>query len=359
MRITFIQSSLWLSGGARVVVEFANRLNARQHEVSVVIPKGAISEELAKEISPAVAILEANYTLTKSIGLLGKMRLTYAMVQAIKPCDVIVSTHTPTTLVSFFAGSILRRGVPVWLYQDYPGMFAERPFEGWLLRNALRWHKAALVVSNHLKEDLSSFSQGTILYVGEGLSHVHYLKPTQRSEIQAASSRRSIFYLGDFRPRKGLVDFLAAARLVAEKVPDIELWVATKEPGEVQTDLPVRFIFRPSQELLAELYATCDLFVSASWYEGFGLPPLEAMACGAPVVMTDSGGVRDFASPENNCLLVPPRKPEQLAQAMQRVLEDGELAARLRLNGPPTAAQFSWENATDRFEQALFTIYGS
>ena len=87
--------------------------------------------------------------------------------------------------------------------------------------------------------------------------------------------------------------------------------------------------------------------------EGFGLPPLEAMACGAPVVLTDSGGVRDYARHEDNCLLVPPRDPQALAAAMLRILTDPVLADCLRRAGPPTTARFTWEAAVDRFEAAL------
>lgn len=358
MRITFVLSSLWLSGGNRVVVEFANRLDARGYKVSIVIPRDTISQDLVRELNPTVTIIEASYPLTKKIGWLGRMRLVVAMVQAVPPCDVIISTHTPTTIVSLITGYIFKRGIPVWLYEDYPQMFANRPFERWLLRVAPNWHKGTLVISNHLKEDLSPFHQSLVQYVGLGLSNTQYFKPVLQSIPKKPGSSLNIFYLGDFRLRKGLADFLSAARVLAEKIPEIRLWIATKEPGEICTDLPVQHFLRPSQEQLATLYATCDLFVSASWYEGFGLPPLEAMACGAPVVMTDSGGVRDYARNGENCMLVPPKQPEQLAAAMLRVLEDPVLSGRLRQNGPPTAAQFGWDAATDRFEQALLTICG-
>jgi glycosyltransferase involved in cell wall biosynthesis len=77
------------------------------------------------------------------------------------------------------------------------------------------------------------------------------------------------------------------------------------------------------------------------------------MACAVPVVLTDSGGVHEYARPGENCLMVPARDPSALADAMLRVLTDTDLAKRLRLNGPPTAAQFTWERAVDRFEVAI------
>ncbi|HMR68482.1 MAG TPA: glycosyltransferase [Anaerolineae bacterium] len=83
------------------------------------------------------------------------------------------------------------------------------------------------------------------------------------------------------------------------------------------------------------------------------------MACGAAVGLTDSGGVRPFARPEENCLMVPPRQPELLAKAIEHVLTDPALADRLRRNGPPTAAQFTWSAAVDRFEQAVLETLAS
>jgi glycosyltransferase involved in cell wall biosynthesis len=127
----------------------------------------------------------------------------------------------------------------------------------------------------------------------------------------------------------------------------------SKQQYEIESVAPLEFLYRPTRAQLAKHYATCDLFVSASWRESFGLPPLEAMACGAPVVLTDSGGVREYARHQENCVMVPPRNPRALAGAMRRVLIDDELSDRLRRNGPPTAARFTWARAVDRFEHAI------
>ena len=75
-----------------------------------------------------------------------------------------------------------------------------------------------------------------------------------------------------------------------------------------------------------------NVFVYASWYEGFGLPPLEAMACGVPVVTTDCGGVLEYAIDGYNSLVTPIRDPTALAQAIQRLLSDRHLAAQLIQN---------------------------
>jgi len=96
----------------------------------------------------------------------------------------------------------------------------------------------------------------------------------------------------------------------------------------------------PDAELVA-LYARAAVVAYPSLYEGFGLPVLEAMACGAPVVTSDGTALRDTAG--DAALLVDPLDTDAIAAALRRVLEDPDLAARLRASGTAHAARFTWE----------------
>jgi glycosyltransferase involved in cell wall biosynthesis len=401
MRISFLLSSLQLSGGVQVIIEYANRLSARGHEVTLVAPgrsvvrcpsewvrssqvqhtgeqvhrtrrtskwvhdqngmRGTSSQAMLDQVAPGVTVRTSRLGhqvqgLPTTLNLAQMARLTWSMARTVPRSDVVIATHTPTTAVSLLACHLMRRGQPAWFFMDYQEMFAGRPYELWLMRHARHWHKLALVLSCDSKRELGA--DGAAL-VGLGLSHPELLRPQPmrdgRPETahRASAGTQSVLYLGDARPRKGLADFIRGAELVSERIDRIELWVASKEDVEIESTVPFKRLHRPTREELAELYATCDLFVSASWREGFGLPPLEAMACGAPVVLTDSGGVREYARHGENCLMVPPRDPPALAEAMIRVLTDPALAERLRRNGPPTAARFTWAGAVDRFEEAL------
>ncbi len=357
MKITFLQSSLWMSGGARAHIEFGARLSARGHDTAIVIPRGAVDPEMAAAVRDGLRIIEAGYPLHKPAvqrtTFYDRARIALAMAAAVPPSDVLVATHTPTTLVSLLAGRLLGRGAPAWFYMDYPGMFAGRRIEGWLLRRALRWHRGAMVISRHSAEELLQFTPGDVRFVGLGLNEAEAFAAALAARGPLRRENPQVMYLGDFRPRKGLADFLAAAETVHAARPDAQFVLVLKEEGEPETRVPHRVVRRPDAETLARTYAESDLFVSASWHEGFGLPPLEAMACGTPVVLTDSGGVRDFARDGENGLVVPPELPDQLAEAMLRALNDHALAARLAAAGPPTAAEFTWEKAVDRLEAAL------
>lgn len=359
MRITFVLSSLTLSGGVRVIIEYANRLVRRGHHICLVSPFDDFNDtDIRSEIDPRILVRQSRYPYkhNMNMNILHKIALVWLLAYMIPPSDIIISTHTPTTIVSLIAGWLLRRGRLVWLYQDYEEMFIGRRVESWLLRHALRWHKLTMVVSDYSKDELRKYySAGRIVKIGEGLSHAD-LFVAMHSKFRKKSKKRSekrILYVGDMRPRKGLFDFLQAVDVVYKTIPDIKLIIVSKESCKIETKVPFEYIYRPQREKLAELYATCDLFVSASWWESFGLPPLEALACGAPSVITDSRGVREFVVPNENCLLVPPRDVSLLASAMIRVLSDKNLSDKFRLNGPRVVNRFRWCDAVNRMEKAL------
>jgi glycosyltransferase involved in cell wall biosynthesis len=94
---------------------------------------------------------------------------------------------------------------------------------------------------------------------------------------------------------------------------------------------------------LGALYQASDVFVFPSLYEGFGIPPLEAMRFGTPVVASDRTSIPEVLG--DAAILVNPESPSAIAEGVARVLKDPELAARLRAAGPKRAAEFSAERA--------------
>jgi glycosyltransferase involved in cell wall biosynthesis len=102
------------------------------------------------------------------------------------------------------------------------------------------------------------------------------------------------------------------------------------------------------QARLAALYRSASVCVSASWYESFPLPPLEAMAVGVPTICTRLG-TEDYAADGENALIVPPQDPNAIAAALRRVRDDPDLCERLVRNGLDTARRFTWKRAEDLF----------
>jgi len=349
VHLTFIVSSLRLSGGVLAVTEFATRLAARGHEVSIVAPRDAVDESVARRLEPSVTIREAGTGAKPTLGLAAKLKLGLALARAVPPDSMVMATHTPTTPVALLASWKNGRR-PFWFYQDYLEMFAVRPFEQGLLRLMPRFFHEVLVVSGSSADEIKRYGARRVTVVRQGISDAAFFHPP----VDPASRERGLLlYLGDMRPRKGLFDFLSAAERLYPSEPGLRLTIVSKDECRIDTRVPFDFYYRPPRQALAELYRRCAVFVSASWWESFGLPPLEAMACGAPVVLTQSRGVSEYAVPGQNCLMVSPRDPPALADAIQRVLRDAALARRLSEAGPPTARGFHWDDCVDRFEAAL------
>jgi len=115
----------------------------------------------------------------------------------------------------------------------------------------------------------------------------------------------------------------------------------------------VQFVDSPDDNQLAELYSSADVFVFPSRYEGFGLPPLESIACGTPVVTTNCLGVREYTLNEVNALSVPIGDLAGLSEAIVRVLNDESLAETLKKEGLKTAKHYTWDKVVERVEGAF------
>src|SRR5579872_5272631 len=108
----------------------------------------------------------------------------------------------------------------------------------------------------------------------------------------------------------------------------------------------VRWLKEVTPEMLPSLYAGALGLVFPSLYEGFGFPPLEAMACGTPVICSSSASLPEVVG--DAALLIDPRSPESLLDAMTRLQQDSALRDRLRSSGLRRVAQFSWKTLAEK-----------
>ncbi len=359
MRITFLLSSLWLSGGVLLVVDYANRLQQRGHQVTLVIPGGALDPAVCQKLFAGVQIIEGKLPLPRltSTRTLAWWKLAWYVVDLVRitpRSDVVIATHTPTTIPAWLLRLLRKARQLAWLYMDYDEMFRQRPLERFLLHWMPRCFDLLMTISQPLADHVRGRTKGAVVVTGSGLARQeHFSTPTAP---KMRDSKFRVLYVGDTRPRKGLREFLAAMAPVYQQVPNLELLIVSKEPVAIDTAVPYQLHIYPTDEALVALYSHCDLFVSCSWGEGLGYPPLEAMACGAPVVLTDSVGVRDYAWHEINCLIVPPREPAAIAAATLRLAQDPALAQRLIEQGKATIRHYQWDRVIDRVETALTSL---
>ena len=171
-------------------------------------------------------------------------------------------------------------------------------------------------------------------------------------ESESLQDRPYLLHVGQAYPHKNLRRLVLAFAQVAERDPDIRLVLAGKPhpKGTIQLqrlvaelELSDRIEFRSyvSYQALPELYRGAVAFLYPSLWEGFGLPILEAMACGTPVITSFGSGMQEVSG--DAALLVDPLDVGMLAQAMYDVLHSAAVRVRLRERGLQRAALFSWE----------------
>ncbi len=161
-------------------------------------------------------------------------------------------------------------------------------------------------------------------------------------------------------PRKNLPGLLRAWQRVAPRIPsEIELvLVGGKGASAVFQDagvgeLPprVRFTGYVSDEQLPGVYAGALALIYPSLYEGFGLPPLEAMACGTPVVTSETTSLPEVVG--EAALLVDPATEESIADGIRRIVDDAPLRDRLRSAGLARARQYTWDRSAEETRAVL------
>lgn len=164
---------------------------------------------------------------------------------------------------------------------------------------------------------------------------------------------RFLLTVGTIEPRKNLSRLLAAFEVVARRGL-VDVWVVAGRPGWLYDDFFARLEaspcrervilpgFVPDEELPA-LNAAATVAVLPSLYEGFGLPVLEAMACGTPVVCSEASSLPEFGG--DAACYFDPTDPEAMAAALAKVLSDRDLRREMRRKGLQQAACFSWQRA--------------
>ncbi len=172
-----------------------------------------------------------------------------------------------------------------------------------------------------------------------------------------------ILFVGTLEPRKNIAGLLSAFKILKEKfnsehsllLAGARGWKASKifrvyksldfKKGEV------RFLGYVSEDYLSMIYCAADIFVIPSLYEGFGFPPLEAMACGIPVVASDIPVFREVLG--KSALLVNPQEPQEIAGGIYDILTNKRLRGRLVQDGLKRAKAFSWKDSAEKMIKLL------
>lgn len=255
--------------------------------------------------------------------------------------------------------------LPLLFPEEYP---RQQHYFRYLVPAVLRRSQAIVSGSENTKNDLIAFygiELGKVHVVPDGLDASQY-----RVGIDATRVTRKytlgpyLLYVGNLLPHKNLQRLLNAFAAVSKRFPHTLVIAGKKDPRyypalEAETkalglEEKVSFLdYVPSEELPA-LYAGADLFILPSLYEGFGLPILEAMACGTPVIASRTSSLPEVAG--EAALLVDPHDVEEFAGAMEAVLSDPWVREDLRLKGLEQAKRFSWERTAKTTLEILLEV---
>ncbi|HET8775177.1 MAG TPA: glycosyltransferase family 1 protein [Thermoanaerobaculia bacterium] len=163
-----------------------------------------------------------------------------------------------------------------------------------------------------------------------------------------------ILFTGTLEPRKGIDDLLDAWRALPRPRPRLVLCGGSGWGTRIGEEHGVERTGYVSRGKLRDLYRHALVFAYPSHHEGFGIPPLEAMACGAPAIATRTGAIHEYA--EGAAMLIEPGDRAALRDALARAVRDASLRAELRARGPERARSWRWERGASVMSDLLHTI---
>ncbi len=355
MKINYTMMGAGKTGGPIVLYNIMNGLAKRGHQVTITLPRGTVdwlSPEV-KQITPPdlqtrVSLLTAYAAniclkrITKEDFHLNIYRTLDVLEKITPECDINVATYCFTAFPVFRSG----KGIPFYHMQHYEELFFTDPHQKALVRETYYLPLNKIANSIWLKSQIKERFGEDVPVVNPAIDHnVFYPRGAKKN----ASKVRILCY-GSNVTWKGFKDAIQAMKIVFKERKDIE-WVVFGLFPLKEHSIEAPYIFRRGifDKKLAELYSSADVVFCPSWYESFPLPPIEAMACGAPLVTTRYG-TEDYCFHQENSLVVPPREPKLMAEAILRLLEDKNLADNLREHGLLTAQEFTWDKTVDKVE---------
>jgi glycosyltransferase involved in cell wall biosynthesis len=220
-----------------------------------------------------------------------------------------------------------------------------------------------VTVSQNAKNEMVQYYRvdpDRITVISPAIDH-DFFYPRPKNDIDAVTKKYGItkpyiLYTGTLEPRKNIKGILAAcAKLPPERLASYSLVLAGGKgwlDREIQTELQalqhldiIATGYVPDPDLPA-LYSGASVFVYPSFYEGFGMPPLEAMACNTPVIVANNSSLPEVVADAG--ILVDAHDSAELAQHIEKVLSDPALADDLRRKGLERANAFTWEESARR-----------
>ena len=317
----------------------------------------------SRERPPALEGLDCEAVLSRYRHELALKALWLPAVETQLSCDAILYPYWPSP-------PRRRAGAPPAAICVYDLAYKLRPAEvpwqqraymGSIMGPALRGAAAVLVISETTRDDLLS------CYPIPGLEQKVTVIPLGVTPLAPAGPLPPglepgfILAVSTVEPRKNYPRLLAAYRQLRTRV-DVPPLVIAGRPGwaygdtlrQIEAEPGVRYVGHVDGADLAALYEAAAILAFPSLYEGFGLPLVEAMACGVPCVVSNVGALPEVAN--GAAILVDPEDVSSIASGLERLLADASLREKLAAAGRRRAADFTWERSADATREILRRI---
>jgi glycogen synthase len=234
----------------------------------------------------------------------------------------------------------------------------------WIERTAVEAAHRVIAVSHKMREDILAHFEADparVVVIHNGIDPALFRRTERRDALERFGVRPPyVLFVGRITDQKGIFHLLEAGRRLPAGVT-LVLCASAPDTPEIEERLRRAVAAQPSVrwinemvpvEAVTQLYSHAAVFACPSVYEPFGLINLEAMACETAVVASGVGGILEVVEDGRTGLLVPPARPDLLAEALERVLADPALAREMgRAGRQRVEAHFSWAAIAGRTEQ--------
>lgn len=354
-KIVFLMPSLKTGGGNRVTIELSNQLLKLGCDVDIVYPNNSLDSNTFAMADNIKFIRIGCFSSSKKQKIINLLKC-YKYVDNNYDNEVIIVSDP---IMSIFTFLIRSKKIYRYIQADDYRMFDDL----YILKNLFMLHSYKFLTRffYNLKIEYIFNSEDT---------YKKYIEVSKRKDVPLKivhpAIDHEVFFDKGIRsneeinlcivarkhPLKGFNDFLDAYN--SGKIKGLSNVYVISHDNLSEFDLKnVNLVYPKNDDEIAHYMNISHLFLSTSWMEGFGLPPLEAMACGCACLISNSGGVNEYAVSNINCLMYEPKNISEMVTKLNGLIYNIPLQKSLREKSKITVKNFNWQKSTQQLLNIL------
>lgn len=345
MNITFFTPTLKLSGGNIVMFKYAQSLVEFGHNVTIIAPHSEIIDKFENGVHIKTFKKFPNKYFEHIFFQLIYLNKFFDLTPE---SDIIIPIFFPLAIHAIYCKKRGKAKKVISLFQDYKEMYWYGNYIFFLLRFKCITEQIDkfIAVSKPISEQIKTCANNDIVVIPNGIEHEYFYPRNCEKE-------HYILFVGSSAKNKGLEYFLKAFELVKKDFPELKAKIVSPNNEKFEnSDIEVINVGK-NRTLLGDIYSKALVYVSQSFGDSFGLPSLEAMACGTSVTLTDTVGSREYAKDDENCFVVPIKNSQKTAEAIKLLLQNNELRERFEKSGLETVKVYDWGKSIEKFKVLL------